>query len=197
MCDKIVTLSKDDIRTLINDALSKGVDSASELSARIKKDECLDGKCDFKATGYILSILKTMIEENAIISENQKLKVNESYVFVAPAIDMHIEMANKFNISGDRITYLSRTDRFFPAWSSLYIGQKIEILLLPEPNNPNDSNAIAATFKGKHIGYLQREVAKEYHDRIISLTSEGFNVIVNAEVVSSKNMGTKNCAVNI
>lgn len=192
MCDKIASLSKDDIRALIKDALASGVDSASDLSAKIKKNECLDGKCDFKATGYILSILKTMIEEASVISENQKLKVNEDYVFAAPS-NVYVELENKIKISGDKQTSLSRTDRFFPAWSSLYVGQKIEILLVPEPNNPNDENAIAAIFNGKHIGYLQREVAKEYNDKITSLTNQGFNVIVNAEVISSKNMGTKNC----
>lgn len=197
MCDKIITLSKDEIRTLIQNKLTSGLDSASALPVKIKKDICTDEKCDFKATSYILSILKTMIEENAVISTDDKLKVNKAYSFLPPPDNIEIAIENKFQISGDKVTLLSRTDRFFPAWSSLYVGQKIEILLLPEPSNPNDANAVAAIFKGRHIGYLQREVAKEYISKITLLTSQGLNVVVNAEVIISKNMGIKNCIFSI
>jgi hypothetical protein len=197
MCDKIVALYKDDIRMLIKDSILNGTNTATEIAYRVKKKNCLDNKCDFKATGYILSVLKTMMEEKAILSDGKTVSINEDYAFLEP-IDLEIvELKNKVNISGHTASRLSRTDRFLPAWDALYVGQKIEVLLVPEPNNPNDENAIAAICNGKQIGYLQREVAKDYKEKITDLVTKGYSVVVNAEVIISKNMGIKNCIFGI
>src|SRR5262245_47496349 len=46
------------------------------------------------------------------------------------------------------------------------LGQQIRCavvaVLLPEPDNPHDPNAIAVLIEGRHVGYLPREIAAAY-----------------------------------
>ncbi len=49
---------------------------------------------------------------------------------------------------------------------------RARVLLLPEPDNPHDSNAVRVTdFRGATLGYLPRETAAELHKAVAALSA--------------------------
>jgi hypothetical protein len=51
------------------------------------------------------------------------------------------------------------------------VNCEVTALLVPEPSNPHDSNAVMVTVSGRHVGYLSRSDAKSYAD-VIALAYE-------------------------
>lgn len=50
-------------------------------------------------------------------------------------------------------------------------NHKCAALLVPEPKNPHDKNAVRVTISGKTVGYLSRDIAPDFLD---ALTSGGY-----------------------
>lgn len=53
------------------------------------------------------------------------------------------------------------------------VEETLEALLIPEPDNPFDSNAISVRVRGQVVGYLSREAAAAYHPIIHRITASG------------------------
>jgi hypothetical protein len=51
------------------------------------------------------------------------------------------------------------------------VNCEVTALLVPEPSNPHDSDAVMVTVSGRHVGYLSRSDAKSYAD-VIALAYE-------------------------
>lgn len=201
MCDRIVLLSQKDIKNLIIQSISDSYIIPSEISYNIKKKICLDGKCDYKATSYVLDLIKDMLKREELIptENNNALILNSNYVFenVIEPEPEELDTSTKYIISGKNEIKLSRTEYFFSAWSSVYIGQKIDVILVPEPNNPVDKKAIAVFFSNKQIGYLPGGISTDLYDEIWSKNQQGFIIVTQAEVIKQAMMGTKNCLLFI
>lgn len=198
MCDKVASLPKDNIRALVTKTINQGKVSFSEIASNIKKIVCLDGKCDYRATSYILTIIKEMIQNGELILDNSSsISVNEKYEFVkTPEVEI-TKITNKYELTGDNKVKISRTEHFFSSWSKIYVGQIIEVLLVPEKDNPVDSNAIAIFYDGKQIGYLPRESSFQLNEEITTKTKDGFNCVASGEVIKPAMMGTKNCILSL
>lgn len=48
-----------------------------------------------------------------------------------------------------------------------------ELILIPDPANPHDHKAVAVWYQDNHIGYMSREEAANYHDKIAALDPSG------------------------
>lgn len=53
------------------------------------------------------------------------------------------------------------------------IEETLEALLVPEPDNPHDANAISVRVRGQVVGYLSREAATLYRPIIHRITASG------------------------
>jgi len=53
------------------------------------------------------------------------------------------------------------------------IEVNLDAVLVPEPDNPYDTNAISVRIKGKVVGYLEREVAPLYKPHVDRITASG------------------------
>ncbi|WP_262105770.1 HIRAN domain-containing protein [Arthrobacter sp. Marseille-P9274] len=53
------------------------------------------------------------------------------------------------------------------------VSEEFEAVLIPEPDNPFDANAISVRIGGHVVGYLGRPVAAEYRDVIHRITASG------------------------
>jgi hypothetical protein len=53
------------------------------------------------------------------------------------------------------------------------VNEEFEALLIPEPDNPFDANAISVRIGGHVVGYLERPVAAEYRDVIHRIAASG------------------------
>lgn len=53
-------------------------------------------------------------------------------------------------------------------------------VLVPDPHNPFDTNAVAIYMRGMHVGYLPAEDARVWHRRLMDLTMSGRNLSVEA-----------------
>jgi HIRAN domain len=54
--------------------------------------------------------------------------------------------------------------------AAIAAGTEADALLLPEPSNPHDPNAIAVYMAGGHVGYLPRDVAAVMQPALISMS---------------------------
>jgi hypothetical protein len=57
------------------------------------------------------------------------------------------------------------------------IGTEVPAILVPEPENPHDPNAVAIWVAGGRVGYLRRDVAAEYHGAVVRLMKQQGNPI--------------------
>lgn len=55
-------------------------------------------------------------------------------------------------------------------------GREFVIVLRAEPHNPYDSHAVAVLVDGNVVGYLPRELAKQWQPVLIAAESEGYVV---------------------
>lgn len=63
-------------------------------------------------------------------------------------------------------------------------GRLVEAILMPEPDNEYDSNAVAVLVDGLNVGHLPREVAAIYQPAITKLMSRtGKSVAVSGEIL--------------
>ncbi|WP_394163676.1 hypothetical protein [Galactobacter valiniphilus] len=62
------------------------------------------------------------------------------------------------------------------------IRENLTATLVPEPENPHDSNAVAVQLGGRTAGYLGRDDAREYQPVLLELTRAGFAPTVRANL---------------
>jgi len=60
--------------------------------------------------------------------------------------------------------------------------QNVECILVPEPWNPQDSNAVAVMVGRHHVGYLAADLAGGYAESLNRLAGEGFLVTGEARI---------------
>lgn len=63
-----------------------------------------------------------------------------------------------------------------------YGDQEFEIVLVPEPENPYDHNAVAIYVDGAAVGHLSREMAPAWQPTVAAANSEGFLVTGTASI---------------
>jgi hypothetical protein len=58
----------------------------------------------------------------------------------------------------------------------------LRVVLVPEPDNPYDSNAISVRWAGRTLGYLSREDAARYSQPVRRITASGFAALSAARI---------------
>ncbi|MGY3566146.1 HIRAN domain-containing protein [Sinomonas sp. RB5] len=61
-------------------------------------------------------------------------------------------------------------------------AEGLRVVLVPEPDNPYDSNAISVRWAGRTIGYLSREDAARYSQPVRRITASGFAPVSAARI---------------
>lgn len=67
--------------------------------------------------------------------------------------------------------------------------------LVPEPDNPYDSNAVRVEIQGKLVGYLSRADAEELNEAIVDATQREQNGLVRAMIAGREDGETTNLGV--
>ena len=87
-------------------------------------------------------------------------------------------------LEGDEIVRVAGTSHYQEALRALSARQGDEVvrvekvaLLVPEPDNPHDPNAIAVTIDGQLVGYLSRDENKRWLD-VVSGTEVGAEAMI-------------------
>lgn len=57
-----------------------------------------------------------------------------------------------------------------------------QALLVPEPTNRHDRNAVKVMIRGQHVGYLPKEDAPLYQPLLLKLASQGLQPVVSARI---------------
>jgi hypothetical protein len=65
-------------------------------------------------------------------------------------------------------------------------GREVTALLVPEPDNPHDANAVSIWVSGQRVGYLQRDDARSMHGPIAALIMENGPVAVAGRIVGGE-----------
>jgi hypothetical protein len=108
---------------------------------------------------------------------------------------LFISTANPEAIMKLTITAPLRGNHFRPAsakaiYNSLEFDEAID--LIPEPENPYDSNAVMAHARGEHIAYVGKEFAAEIFDKeIISCKYEGSDMVEIVYIIPDANTDTE------
>ena len=68
------------------------------------------------------------------------------------------------------------------AASNREVAVDTEALLVPEPSNPHDPNAVMVRIDGKLVGYLPRDEAVAYRDTLRALGERGRTALCEARI---------------
>ena len=93
---------------------------------------------------------------------------------------------NVAQLKGNVIVNTIGSEYYPDAWESL-LDNRLNVELIPEPQNPYDKNAIAVTINNEIVGHLTRSVAREYFSCITKLNNGGYTLKVDGEVLESPN----------
>jgi hypothetical protein len=63
-----------------------------------------------------------------------------------------------------------------------YRDRDFEIVLVPEPENPYDPNAVAIYVDGGPVGHLSRQMARAWQNTVMAANAEGFTVAGTASI---------------
>jgi hypothetical protein len=63
-----------------------------------------------------------------------------------------------------------------------YRDQDFEIVLVPEPGNPYDANAVAIYVDGRPVGHLSRKMATAWQPMVMAAHAEGFIISGTASI---------------
>lgn len=93
---------------------------------------------------------------------------------------------NLVTINGNMIAETIGSEYYPEAWMDVK-DINITVELIPEPQNPYDSNAVAVTINNKLVGHLTRTIAQKYFKTIVELNNSGYSLQVDGEVLESPN----------
>ena len=119
-------------------------------------------------------------DDKYIIGDLRKNGDEETYHVVQ--LDSPTE--NTILINGNNIINTIGSEYYPEAWNAVTDGEII-VELIPEPQNPYDSNAVAVTTKNEILGHLTRTQAEHYSSAITQLNEAGYSLQVTGEVLAS------------
>jgi hypothetical protein len=93
--------------------------------------------------------------------------------------------ANRTNVTGESHYQAALVDIAGPPMPGVVRFRTELALLVPEPQNQYDPNAVAVQIGGQHVGYLPRDLALRFSAAIRSLSSDGKPVGCKAEIRGS------------
>ena len=99
------------------------------------------------------------------------------YRFISSAGWPNVEVAGESHHEAEIVAALGRRPR---------IDEEVELtvdaVLVPEPDNPFDANAISVRISGKVVGYLERDAAPLYKPHIDRITASGHIPVTSARL---------------
>lgn len=81
------------------------------------------------------------------------------------------------------------------AASEAQVRHPTEAVLVPEPDNPHDANAVRVEIDGRKVGYLPRAEAVAYGPMLRTLADRGRAAAAEAVVAGRTDAGTSNLGV--
>lgn len=81
-----------------------------------------------------------------------------------------------------------------PVKQNQEVEETYEALLVPEPDNPHDPNAISVRVRGQVVGYLSREAAAAYRPIVHRITASGLVTTTTARIWAVKRVSWDNSA---
>lgn len=96
----------------------------------------------------------------------------------------------EFNIVGES-RYQPALDRMCGGRTEDGHEHECQALLVEEPNNPHDGNAVKVTIQGETVGYLSRDAAPRYKKAARAAGLSGQPVLVDALIVGGWTRGRR------
>lgn len=137
---------------------------------------------------YINQILNDMVSSKRLTLKNEKYdvgdlkKTNEDDVYQITHIKS--PSSNMIKISGHNTINTIGSQYYVEAWSKIKPTETIEVEIIPELNNPYDSNAVAVTHNDELLGHFTRTNAAEYSSYIQEINHIGYTIKIDATVES-------------
>lgn len=91
---------------------------------------------------------------------------------------------NPIIINGSNIVNTIGSEYYQEAWEQIFENETT-VELIPEPENPYDSNAVAVTINNQIVGHLTRTQAEQYIASITQLNESGYSLQVTGQILSS------------
>jgi hypothetical protein len=90
------------------------------------------------------------------------------------SLDEQVEVVGEtYNIAGIKKVFRGRG---LPIPSAGMQINDAQCVLVPEPWNPHDANAVVVTIDGQQVGHLPRELAEDYAEPLAALAGTGYLV---------------------
>jgi HIRAN domain-containing protein len=105
--------------------------------------------------------------------------------------DYRAAPANRTKLTGESHYQTALTEIAGPPTPGVVRFRTEMALLLPEPENAYDPNAVAVHIGGRHVGYLPRDLASTHGAAIASLGEDGKPVGCKAEIRGSGPYGVE------
>lgn len=142
----------------------------------------------------LYQVVLDMVESGSLVLSEGIISRNPNHVkniedpnYKPYTATVHSELTDSVSLDGNILVLTANTEDYTTNYQTLGLneGDYIDVELVPEPNNPYDSNAVCIMKNNKVLGYLDRTGAREYHRTIARENSNGKKVLVKAMVKSS------------
>lgn len=172
----ILSLPQAYIRKVISDVIAEQPFPEYQLVITAKTIERLSGrnkttqnpKMNIEINKLLSRTILGMIESGKIIqNKDGRLSLNRHY------IPSPIQDINVFSIDGEKRFSSMGSDKYPIAWKNLPVEQKLVVEVVPELDNPKDRTAVSIRINNQIMAYFPREIAHEYHEKLLARAQTG------------------------
>jgi hypothetical protein len=185
------------IRAHILSALKNGVERNISELVNFVHNSIIDYDAEMTVSveeSKLYQVILDMVESGSLVLNEGNVSRNINYVkniedpnYKPYTAIINNQLADTVSYDGSILVLTANTEDYTVNYRALGLneGDYTVVELVPEPNNPYDSNAVCIMKNDKVLGYLDRTAAREYHRIIVRENTNGKKVIANALVQSS------------
>lgn len=175
----LINLPTQYIRNVIKDTLDgdKTLDF-DDLSEQVFTTLLEDEEASNEDTIIFENVLAALVESGRVHYLHGHYTLNEDFVdnLEEETYSLGSSHSQRLNVDGGLKPVYSVGSERYAIWDSFDIGQEVNVVLLAEPDNKFDNNAIAICIEDSPIAYLARSEAKTYKPIIDKLSGMGISL---------------------
>lgn len=124
------------------------------------------------------NVLSGLVESERVHYLHSHYTINEDFVdnLEEESYILHNDTNSYVNIDGGIVRKFSVGSERYNIWDSFEVGQEVNVVLIPEPTNKFDPNAVAICINNSPVAYLSRSDAKEYFSIVNKLNDMGISL---------------------
>lgn len=184
---QILSMQKAFLKKTITEIVARQATPLKNLPQQVAKKLTPNVALTAEEKNYINEVIFTMLTEGSINSDAGVIQTKTRYRVNSVEEDYMLnidETTHHFlKTAGDVDTYTVGSERKPYLWAKLNRGASYTTILIPEPENRKDPNAVAVCINGQPFAYLDRDTAKQYSPILNTMFEHKIVLTVDANIV--------------